>query len=145
MLEDYLIVHKSVLPDYFSDVIKAKHLIESGKAKNVSQAVKAVGISRSTFYKYKDFIMEPSDTTGGRNAVLSMLLTHEAGVLSSVLACISKAGASVLTITQSLPVRGKASVTVSIDISSMKGELTDLIKRIENTEGVDNPKVIAVE
>ena len=145
MLEDYLIVHKSVLPDYFSAVIKAKHLIESGKAKNVSQAVKTIGISRSTFYKYKDYIMEVSDTLGGRNAVLSMLLTHEAGVLSSVLSCISKAGASVLTITQSLPVRGKASVTVSIDISSMKIELTDLLKKIENTEGAENPRVIAVE
>lgn len=145
MLEDYLIVHKSVLPDYFSDVLKVKHLIESGKAKNVSSAVKTIGISRSTYYKYKDYIMEMSNTVGGRNAVLSMLLTHETGVLSHVLSCISKAGASVLTITQSLPVRGKASVTVSIDISSMNGDLSDLLHDIEKTDGAENAKLIAVE
>lgn len=145
MLEDYLIVHKSVLPDYFSDVINVKHLLESGKVKNVSQAVKEIGISRSTYYKYKDYIMEPSNSIGGRNAVLSMLLTHETGVLSHVLSCISKAGASVLTITQSLPVHGKASVTISIDISSMDGELSDLLQEIENTDGAEKAKLIAVE
>lgn len=145
MLEDYLIVHKSVLPDYFSDVINVKHLLESGKVKNVSQAVKEIGISRSTYYKYKDYIMEPSNSVGGRNAVLSMLLTHETGVLSHVLSCISKAGASVLTITQSLPVHGKASVTISIDISSMDSELSDLLHEIENTDGAEKAKLIAVE
>lgn len=145
MLEDYLIVHKSVLPDYFSDVINVKHLLESGKVKNVSQAVKEIGISRSTYYKYKDYIMEPSNSIGGRNAVLSMLLTHETGVLSHVLSCISRAGASVLTITQSLPVHGKASVTISIDISSMDGELSDLLQEIENTDGAEKAKLIAVE
>ncbi len=145
MLKDYLIVHKNVLPDYFSDVIKVKSLLESGKVKNVSQAVKEIGISRSTYYKYKDYVMEPSDSVGGRNAVLSMLLTHEPGVLSSVLSCISKTGASVLTITQSLPVRGKASVTVTIDISSMSDELTNLLHSIEHTAGAENAKLIAVE
>lgn len=145
MLEDYLIVHKSILPNYFEKILKAKNIIESGKANNVSSAVKMVGISRSTFYKYKDYIMEPSKSAGGRNAVLSMMLTHEPGVLSSVLSCISKAGASVLTITQSLPIHSKASVTISMDVSSMPSTMGHLMDKIEKTEGVENPKLIAVE
>ena len=59
MLEHYLIVHKSVLPDYFEKVVEARRLIESGKAPDVSSAVKMAGISRRTFYKYKDYILEP--------------------------------------------------------------------------------------
>ena len=64
MLENYLIVHKSILPDYYEKVLQARKLMDSGKVREVSQAVKQVGISRSTYYKYKDYIFEPSDAAG---------------------------------------------------------------------------------
>ena len=71
MLDQYLIIHKSILPDYYEKVLEARHLLEDGKIKDVSQAARQVGISRSTYYKYKDYILEPTDFTGGRKAVLS--------------------------------------------------------------------------
>ena len=55
----YLIVDKSILPDYFEKVIEVRNLLRDGKFQNVSEAVKEVGISRSTYYKYKDFIFLP--------------------------------------------------------------------------------------
>ena len=145
MLENYLIVDKSILPDYYEKVLEAKHLMESGRVKEVSQAVKLAGISRSTYYKYKDFIHEPAELYGERKAVISTILTHEPGVLSALLSRISAAGASVLTITQSLPIHGKASVTISMDISSMSSPLSDFMKELEGTPGVENAKLIAVE
>lgn len=145
MLDNYLIVHKSILPEYYEKVLHVRRLMESGRTREVSQAVKQVGISRSTYYKYKDFIFEPSDMPGGRKAVLSMILDHEQGVLSGLLSCISRAGASVLTITQSLPIHGKASVTISLDISGMEGSMSGLLSSIEDTPGVDNPRLLAVE
>ena len=145
MFENYLIVHKSILPDYFESILKAKHLLEEGKAKNVMQATKMVGISRSTFYKYKDYILEPIRIADGRKAVISMLLSHETGILSAVLAKISENGASVLTITQSLPVHGKASVTITLEVSQMPAPITELINEIEDTQGVENTKLVAVD
>ena len=145
MLENYLIIHKSILPDYFETVLQAKHLLEEGKAKNVMQATKMAGISRSTFYKYKDFILEPTSISDGRKAVISMLLSHETGILSHVLARVSDAGASVLTITQSLPVRRKASVTITLDISAMPDSITTLLKSIDECPGAENTKLIAVD
>ena len=145
MLENYLIVHKSILPDYFETVLKAKHLLEEGKAKNVMQAVKMAGISRSTYYKYQDFILEPIRISDGRKAVISMLLSHETGILSHVLSVISQAGASILTITQSLPVHGNASVTITLDISGMPAAITNLLKDIDDCQGVENAKLIAID
>ena len=145
MLENYLIVHKSILPDYFETVLKAKHLLEEGKAKNVMQAVKMAGISRSIYYKYKDFILEPIRISDGRKAVISMLLSHETGLLSHVLSVISQAGASILTITQSLPVHGNASVTITLDISGMPAAITNLLKDIDDCQGVENAKLIAID
>ena len=57
MLDNYLIIHKSILPEYYEKVLEARRLLEDGKVHEVSQAVKQVGISRSTYYKYKDFIL----------------------------------------------------------------------------------------
>ncbi|MBQ5365174.1 MAG: ACT domain-containing protein [Spirochaetales bacterium] len=145
MLENYLIVHKSILPDYFESVLQAKHLLEEGKARNVMQATRMAGISRSTFYKYKDYILEPVHISDGRKVVISMLLSHETGILSHVLTVISAAGASILTITQSLPVHGKASVTITLDISGMPGQITGLLKDIDECTGVENTKLTAID
>jgi len=145
MLENYLIIHKSILPEYYEKVLEVRRLMESGKKKDVSQAVKEVGISRSTYYKYKDYILEPMALSGGRKAVLSMMLTHEAGVLSALLSCISQSGASVLTITQSLPIRGSASVTISLDVTELDGDFPALMRLIESTPGVEQAKLLAIE
>lgn len=145
MLENYLIIHKSILPEYYEKVLEVRHLMESGHVKDVSQAVREVGISRSTYYKYKDFILEPSEMAGGRKAVLSMMLAHEPGVLSALLGCISEVGGSVLTITQSLPIHNRASVTISLDVSSMSCELAQLIRLVDETPGVENAKLVAIE
>ncbi|MBO4393155.1 MAG: ACT domain-containing protein [Spirochaetales bacterium] len=145
MLENYLIVHKSILPEYYETVLKAKHLLEEGKAKNVMQATKMVGISRSTYYKYKDYILEPIRISDGRKAVISMLLSHETGILSHMLSKISEAGASILTITQSLPVHGNASVTITLDISGMPSTITSLLNEIGDCQGVENAKLIAID
>ncbi|MBO4930180.1 MAG: ACT domain-containing protein [Clostridia bacterium] len=145
MLDSYLIIHKSILPEYYEKVLEVRRLLEDGTVREVSQAVKQVGISRSTYYKYKDFILEPSEMSIGRKAVLSVMLSHEPGVLSAVLAHISELGGSVLTITQSLPIHGKASVTLTLDTSGMPGALNQLMEALAKTPGAENPKLIAVE
>ncbi len=145
MLENYLMIHKSILPAYYEKVLQARRLMESGKVREVSQAVRQVGISRSTYYKYKDFIFEPADVAGERRAVLSMMLTHAPGVLSALLARISQAEASVLTIAQSPPVHGQASVTLSLEIGAMNAPLAELLEALKKLPGVENLRLLAVE
>lgn len=145
MLADYLIVHKSILPDYYEKVLETKRLLENGNAKDVSQAVKLAGISRSTYYKYKDYILEPSEMSDGRMAVISVILNHEPGILSSLLSKISDVGGSVVTITQSMPIHEKAQVTLTLDVSAIPGTLEDLMFDISKTQGVEKPRLLAVE
>ena len=71
MLENYLLIHKDILPDYYEKVLAVRRMLENGKEKDVSHAVKLAGISRSTYYKYKDYILEPTELDSGRKAVLS--------------------------------------------------------------------------
>lgn len=144
MLEKYLLVHKDILPDYYEKVLTARRMLENGRLKDVSNAVRYVGISRSTYYKYKDFVLEPTELDSGRKAVLSMLLDHETGVLSTLLTRISEAGGSVLTINQNMPIHGKASVTIGLDVSAMEGT-DELVAALAEVPGVDNPRLVAIE
>ena len=145
MPSNYLIVHKSILPEYYEKVLECRRLMESGRVREVSQAVKQVGISRSTYYKYKDYIFEPSELTGSRTAVFSMMLDHTPGVLSALLSCISETGASVITISQSPPIHDKASVTVSIEVSGVIIGIDELTARLAVLPGLDNVKLLAIE
>lgn len=145
MLDNYLIIHKSILPEYYEKVVEAKRLLETGEVRDVSQAVQMTGISRSTFYKYKDFILEPAELADGRRAVISVTLNHENGVLSALLGKISELGGNILTITQSMPIRNLASVTVTVDISAIAGTPEAFLAALKMAPGVGSPRLIAVE
>ena len=145
MKGDYLIVHKKILPVYYEKVLEARTLLESGTERDVSAAVRAVGISRSTYYKYKDYIYSPDGGEMGRKAVISMLLSHEIGVLSTALNRLSGMHISVLTITQSLPVRGVASATVTLDVSQMSESIEEALRELTRIPGVENASLIAIE
>ena len=145
MKGDYLIVHKRILPVYYEKVLEARTLLESGAERDVSAAVRAVGISRSTYYKYKDYIYSPDGGEMGRKAVISMLLSHEIGVLSTALNRLSSMHISVLTITQSIPVRGVASATVTLDVSQMSESIEEALRELGRIPGVENVSLVAIE
>lgn len=145
MLSDYLIVEKSALPDYFIKVVEAHRLLQSGVYSQVIDAVHAAGISRSTYYKYKDKILEPSQLTVGRKASLMLQLNHRAGMLSKVIGTLSDWNANILTITQSLPIHGKASIMLSIDLSQLTEPMDALIESLDAIEGVEHVRLLALE
>lgn len=145
MLKKYLIVSKKILPDVYEKVIEARNLINNGSVKGISEAVKTVGISRSTYYKYKDYVFAPSENSMGRKAVISMMLRHEKGVLSNVLNYLSSCNANILTINQSIPINGKASVSVSLDISDILLSIDDMQAEMKKVKGVSSVKLLSIE
>ena len=144
MIEKYLIIDKKVLPDYFEKVVEAKLLVGDGY--DVSKAVKEVGISRSTYYKYKDYVFIPhNDDAHGKRAIISLLLKNEKGNLSEVLNDLLLVNVNVLSITQSPIINGKASLEITIDMSDMLETIEQLLQRLSDMDGVVNVRLIAVE
>ncbi|WP_413628290.1 ACT domain-containing protein [Fructilactobacillus vespulae] len=144
-MDKYYIIDQSLLPETFSKVIAARHLLEGGKAKNISEAVKEVGISRGSFYKYKDLVFETEEENWNRKAVISFMLNDEAGILSTVLKEIAESHASVLTINQNIPIHKLASVVISLDLSKMETTIDGLIKMIEKIYGTSNVRLVSIE
>ena len=145
MNDQYLFVEREALPDYFEKVVKARNLMESGACTQVSEAVCRAGISRSTFYKYKDKVIEPSQMDIGHKASLMLTLVHEAGNLSRVLNVVSAYHGNILTITQSLPVHGKASIMLTLDTSRLTVPVAQLINALTEVEGAEKVRLLALE
>ena len=145
MADKYLIVNKKILPEFYDKVIEARNMLQSGQCKNVSEAVKQVGISRSTYYKFKDYIYLPTENSVGKKAVISCMLMHRRGVLSDVLNLLSTYYANILTINQSIPINGQAAVTISLDINDVPITIDELTERIGNLKGVTQARLVAFD
>ena len=143
MKSQWLVTDKKVLPEVFEKVIKAKRLLKEGSVKEITEATKQVGISRSVYYKYNVF--EFSETSHGKKLIFSMVVTHKKGVLSSVLNLLSEYGANILTIDQSIPINNSAYVSITIDISSVSIDIYEILNKVSQVEGVEKTEFVAME
>ncbi len=139
----YYLVAADTLPEVFLKVSEAKELLETGDAKTVADAVAAVGLSRSAFYKYKDKITPFLDMKSGRIITFSLTLRNKPGVLSSVLSIFASSGANILTINQSIPVSGCAAVTISAEVSGMESTPEELMLNARGLDGVRKMEILA--
>lgn len=141
----YYIVDGSILPDVLDKVIEARIKLTNGECKQVSEAVKAVGISRGTYYKYKDYVFLPDRGLHARKAVISMMLHHDKGILVEVLNLLSKANVNILTINQNIPIHDWASVVISLDMGDMSISIEELLAELVNMKSVLSPTLLAIE
>ena len=141
----YYIVKERALPEVLLKVVEAKRLIDSEKAMTVQEATDATGISRSSFYKYKDDIIPFHENVHGRTITLSIQLDDEPGLLSLVLKIIAEFHANILTIHQSIPVNGIASLTLSVDVLPDTGDVEQMVASIESQDGIHYLKILARE
>ena len=136
---------EKAVPEVLLKVIEAKRLLDSGRALSVQEATEKVDISRSSFYKYKDDIFPFHDNVKGKTITMVIQLDDEPGLLSVVLNIVAKYHANILTIHQSIPVNGIASLTLSIDILPETGDPAIMVDAIEETEGIHYVKILSRE
>lgn len=142
---NFFIVDKTVLPEIFIKVIEVKRILEKGPAKTIQEAVVEVGISRSAFYKYHNYIFPFYENTRGKTITISMQIEDIAGVLSNILNLIADEGANILTINQNIPLNSIANVTITVETGKIKNNIKNLIDTLENLYGVQRIEIIARE
>ncbi len=139
----FLIVNTKALPDIFTKVVEAKKLMESGKVKHVQDAVNIVGISRSVFYKYRDFVFPYSNNKKGKTSTIAMNLVDVPGLLSNILNLIAESGSNVLTINQTIPINSVANVTITIE--TYNNDMQIVFDKIRDLEGLQSFKILNEE
>ena len=138
-----IVAESKILPDVFTKVLEVKKLMAQKGEKSFASACKRVGISRSAFYKYRDYVFHYEDKMTQRIVNLTAVLRDEAGVLSSVLVELHNLHANILTVNQSIPVDGVAGVSLSLQIGSDSVDLTHITKTLSALHGVVEVKIIS--
>lgn len=145
MADKYFVVKQKALPEVLLKVVEAKRLLDSEKVMTVQEATEAVDISRSSFYKYKDDIFPFHENARGKTITFIMQIEDTPGLLSNVLGLIADYHANILTIHQTIPINGVASLTMSVEILSISGDSSEMIEKIEAQTGVHYVKILSRE
>ena len=142
---NYYVLKEKAVPEVLLRVVEAKRLLESGRVASVQEATERVDISRSSYYKYKEDIFPFHDNAKGRTITMVIQLDDEPGLLSAILKTIAESNANILTIHQSIPVNGIATLTLSVDILPEATDANRMMERIEQQDGVHYLKILARE
>ena len=141
----YFVVKQKAVPEVLLKVVEAKKLLESERVITVQEATEAVGISRSSFYKYKDDIFPFYDNAKGKTVTFVTQMDDEPGLLSDLLHIVAVYKANILTIHQSIPVNGVATLTLSVEVLSDTGDVSNMVEEIEMMKGIPYVKILARE
>ena len=141
----YFVVKQKAVPEVLLKVVEAKKLLETERAITVQEATDKVGISRSSFYKYKDDIFPFYDNTKGKTITLVVQMDDEQGLLSDLLHVVAVYRANILTIHQSIPVNGVATLTLSVEVKDNTGNISKMVEEIEEQDGIHYVKIVSRE
>jgi len=140
-----IVVDAMILPDVFTKVLEVKKLMAQKGEKSFASACKRVGISRSAYYKYKDSVFSYEELFNRRIVNLYLLLSDSPGVLSSVLVFLHGLDANILTVNQSIPVDGAATVNISLRMADASPDELQSLNSITELDGVLEAKVLSAE
>ena len=133
---------EDILPEAIKKTIKVKEILKRGEVKTINEAVVRLGLSRSAYYKYKDYVFPFYEASKDKIITLSLLLEHKSGVLSRVLNLIALDSGSIMTINQGIPLQGVANTTISIETKNMKVDLEALLDKLRMIDGVKRLEVL---
>ncbi len=141
----FYLVNERALPEVLQKVVEARRLLDSERAMTIQEAVDLVGISRSLFYKYKDDVLPFHETMRGKTLNLMLQVDDTPGLLTKVLAKVADSSANILTIHQTIPIGGIASITLGIELQPQSGDISEMIDSMQKTEGVHYIKILGRE
>ena len=142
---DYYVVKKKALPEVLLKVAEAKWLLDSERVSTIQEAADKVGISRSSFYKYKDDIFPFHDNARGKTITFVLQMDDRPGLLSMVLKTIADYNGNILTIHQTILINSVASLTLSVDVLPTTGDTSAMLAEIGKLEGIHYLKILARE
>ncbi len=143
MKNEFYLVRKEILPDNVENILKARELIEND-GYSITDACEKAGISRSTYYKYKNDIYQ-MDNRESKKMIITFKVDDVPGVLNSILAFLFSAGVNVLTINQNMPVSNTAFILLTLDIKDMKMTSEELVSNTVKLSHVRKAEIIAYE
>ena len=139
---DFFLVREEILPEAIKKTIRVKEILKRGDVRTINEAVAKMNLSRSAYYKYKDYVFPFYEASRNKIITLTFLLENKKGVLSSVLNTISRDSGNVMTINQGIRLQGVANATISLETANLSIDLEALLDKLRMVDGVKRLEVL---
>lgn len=134
--DKFYLVQEDILPEAIKKTIKVKEILKLGEAKTINEAVERMDLSRSAYYKYKDYVFPFYEIAQGKIVSITVSMSNDLGMLSSILRAIADSNGSILTINQDIPLQGIANVTIAFETKDLSTSLEECLDNIRSIRGI---------
>lgn len=134
--DKFYLVQEDILPEAIKKTIKVKEILKLGEAKTINEAVERMDLSRSAYYKYKDYVFPFYEIAQGKIVSITVSMSNDPGMLSSILRAIAESNGSILTINQDIPLQCIANVTIAFETKDLSTTLEECLDNIRSIRGI---------
>ena len=138
----YYLVREDVLTEAMHKTLEVKRLLQR-EHMSILDAVNQTGLSRSAFYKYRDAVFPFHSIVKERILTVFLQLEDRSGTLATLLQSVAEARCNILTIHQTIPIQGRANVTLSLDVTAMDLELETFLQQLKKLDFVESADVVS--
>lgn len=138
----YYLVREDVLTEAMQKTLEVKKMLQTDRM-SILDAVNKTGLSRSAFYKYRDAVFPFHSIVKERILTVFLQLEDRSGTLATLLQTVAENGCNILTIHQTIPIQGRANVTLSLDVTAMDGNLDLFLQQLKKLDFVESADVVS--
>ncbi|HSJ36942.1 MAG TPA: ACT domain-containing protein [Planococcus sp. (in: firmicutes)] len=138
----YFLVREDVLTEAMQKTLQVKKMLQRDKI-SILEAVEQTGLSRSAFYKYRDAVFPFHSIVKERILTVFLQLEDRTGTLATLLRTVAESRCNILTIHQTIPIQGRANVTLSLDVTGMDQELDVFLQQLKKLDFVESADVVS--
>ena len=138
----YYLVREDVLTEAMQKTLEVKKMLQRDHM-SILDAVTKTGLSRSAFYKYRDAVFPFHSIVKERILTVFLQLEDRSGTLATLLQSVAEARCNILTIHQTIPIQGRANVTLSLDVTAMEMDLDTFLQQLKKLDFVESADVVS--
>ncbi|MDN7245865.1 ACT domain-containing protein [Planococcus shenhongbingii] len=138
----FYLVREDVLTEAMVKTLEVKRLLQRDRM-SILDAVNKTGLSRSAFYKYRDAVFPFHSIVRERILTVFLQLEDRSGTLATLLQTVAEARCNILTIHQTIPIQGRANVTLSLDVTAMEMDLDAFLQQLKKLDFVESAEVVS--
>lgn len=138
----FFLVREDVLTEAMQKTLEVKRMLQRDDM-SILDAVEKTGLSRSAFYKYRDAVFPFHSIVKERILTIFLQLEDRTGTLATLIQAVAEARCNILTIHQTIPIQGRANVTLSLDVTAMEQDLDVFLQQLKKLDFVESADVVS--
>lgn len=136
--QQFYLVDFSILPEAIKKTIRVKEMLKSGSSGTINEAVHKVNMSRSAYYKYKDYVASADDDKEDRVVVLFIIMQDDIAVFGRILRRIAKEKQEVLSVNRTKISEKLYSSVITLKTKESAGDMESLYEALRETKGIQS-------